>query len=525
LSGEQIVNALPEHERKALARRPSFEFEDLFILDLANNHQGSVPHATAIIRAMGEVVRKHGVRAALKFQFRNLDTFIHPSHLPTSSNKHVARFMSTRLGREEFRLLTKEVRDAGMITMATPFDESSVDMLVELGIEVVKVASCSATDWPLLEKIAEVSKPVVFSTGGLTMKQIDDIVSFFDHRRVRHAIEHCVSIYPTPNELEQLNIIDLLRRRYPERVIGFSTHEPPDEMACITVAVAKGARMFERHVGMTTAEIKLNAYSSTPEQVDRWLQAARTARTLCGAAHRLPSPKEEQEGLDALRRGVYARKPIKKGAALRREDVYFAMPCATGQLHSGEFRDGALALADIAKDAACDSGNTQVIVDPAKQVLFTAIHTIKGMLNEARIALPTDFRAEFSHHRGLENFDKVGCTLIDCINRAYCKKIVIQTPGQYHPSHYHKRKEETFHILWGTLEMEVDGRRRTLYAGDLLLLQQGVWHDFWTDTGCIFEEISTTSYPNDSFYEDKEINAMPRSARKTVVDHWGRYQI
>lgn len=507
------------------SRRPKFDFNDLFIFDLANNHQGSLEHAKKVIRAMGEVASANGVRAAMKFQFRQLDTFIHGSHLKKSENKHVARFLSTRLEKDDFRKMTEEARQAGLVTMTTPFDEASVDLAVDLGIEVIKVASCSATDWPLLEKIAEVTKPVVFSTGGLTMKQIDDIVSFFEHRRVLHAMEHCVSIYPTPDAQEQLNMIEILRRRYPDTVVGFSTHEPPDELACVMIAVAKGARIFERHVGIETDKIKLNAYSSTPAQVDRWIKAALKARTLCGASERLPSPPEEEASLDSLRRGVYARKALKKGATVTREDVYFAMPRGQGQMHAGEFKDGTVILAEIPKDAGLSRENADVPQDVEKRVLFTAIHTMKGMLNEARIALPTDFRAEFSHHRGIANFDKVGCTLIDCINRSYCKKIVIQTPGQYHPSHYHKKKEETFHVLWGVLQVELEGRHRTLYPGDLLLVQQGVWHDFWSDTGCIFEEVSTTSYNDDSFYEDKEINSMPRAGRKTVVNHWGRYQI
>jgi len=139
--------------------------------------------------------------------------------------------------------------------------------------------------------------------------------------------------------------------------------------------------------------------------------------------------------------------------------------------------------------------------------------------------LNTDFEAEFSHHDGIANFPKVGATLISCVNRSYCKKLVIQLPGQGHPSHYHKRKEETFQVLYGVLEMEIDGRRRTLYPGDTQLLQQGVWHSFWSDTGVIFEEISTTHFNDDSFYEDKAINRQARSVRKTAVNHWGRYQI
>jgi len=64
-----------------------------------------------------------------------------------------------------------------------------------------------------------------------------------------------------------------------------------------------------------------------------------------------------------------------------------------------------------------------------------------------------------------------------------------------------------------------------LYPGDLVVVPQGVWHEFRTNEGVIFEEISTTSRADDSFYEDKTINAMSRAQRKTVVTNWGRYQL
>lgn len=502
-----------------------FDFRNLFVLDLANNHQGQVEHGLRIIRAAGEVVRSRGIRASLKFQFRDLDTFIHPGHQSGSNNKHIPRFLSTRLSHADFGTLTAEVRRQGLVTMATPFDESSVELIRQLGIEVVKVASCSATDWPLIETIAECNKPVIFSTGGLSLKEIDDLVSFFDHRRVHYAIMHCVSIYPTPDQRMQLQQIEVLRNRYPRVTIGFSTHEKPDDTFAVAVAVAKGARMLERHVGVETDAIKLNAYSSTPAQLAAWIGAAQRALVLAGEPTRPPAAAEEVESIRSLRRGVYAKRRIKAGNPLVSEDVYFAMPCGDGQLSSGQFKGGIVAQRDLAPDQPLCLGDLQIPHNPDQQVLFTAIHTIKAMLNEARIVLNTDFEAEFSHHYGLARFKEWGATIISCVNRSYCKKLVIQTPGQRHPSHYHKRKEETFQILHGVLEVVIDGRRRTLHPGDTLLLQQGVWHEFWTDTGVIFEEISTTHYNDDSFYEDKEINRLDRDHRKTVVNHWGRYQI
>ncbi|MFN7193570.1 MAG: hypothetical protein ACK5U4_19210, partial [Rhodospirillales bacterium] len=75
-----------------------FDFEDLFVLDLANNHQGSVAHGTAIIEACAEVAKRHGVKAAIKFQFRDLPEFVHKDERANPTNKHVPRFLSTQLG-------------------------------------------------------------------------------------------------------------------------------------------------------------------------------------------------------------------------------------------------------------------------------------------------------------------------------------------------------------------------------------------------------------------------------------------
>jgi N-acetylneuraminate synthase len=160
-----------------------------------------------------------------------------------------------------------------------------------------------------------------------------------------------------------------------------------------------------------------------------------------------------------------------------------------------------------------------------EHIFYRAIHRAKAMLNEARIALAAPFSVEFSHHFGPENFEKTGAIIIDCVNRSYCKKLVIQFPEQRHPAHYHKSKEETFQVLYGILDIEVDGQPHRLYPGQSILIQQGVWHRFSTPCGVIFEEISTTHIPGDSYYEHKAINETPLEKRKTKVEHWGRYQI
>jgi len=111
---------------------------------------------------------------------------------------------------DDYATLVKAVRQGGCIPMATPFDEKSVNLCVELGIPIIKIASSDLNDWFLIEKIAETRKPVIVSTGGSSLKDIDDLVIFFENRNVPLAINHCVSLYPSEDSELEMNQIDYL---------------------------------------------------------------------------------------------------------------------------------------------------------------------------------------------------------------------------------------------------------------------------------------------------------------------------
>jgi len=502
-----------------------FDFEDLFVLDLANNHQGSVEHGRAIIRYCADAAQRHGIRAAIKFQFRDLPDFVHVDEQRDPTNKHVPRFLSTLMPWEGFAELLAEVRRYGLLAMCTPFDEASVDRIVDMRFDLIKIASASATDWPLLEKVAASGLPVVASTGGLTRSGSDDLVSFLRHRGCDFALMHCVSIYPAPDETCQLSNIGEFRTRYSDLTIGWSTHEDPSDTVPVTVAYAQGARMFERHVGLPTDEVTLNAYSSAPAELDAWLTAWGKARTLVGDASTRFVPDAERIAIDELRRGVFARRDLEAGALLTEDDVYFAFPLRDGQTPSGRWQEGLRLEVAVAADAPLPDASVSEPDRRHKRILKDAIHDVKAMLAHAHVPLSVDFQTEYSHHYGIEHFRDVGTVLMTIINRAYAKKILVQLPGQRHPAHFHKLKEESFHVLWGELDVVLDGRSRHLQPGDVLTVLPGVWHEFSSETGCVFEELSTTALTDDSFYRDPEIVKLTSAQRKTVVDHWGRFQI
>lgn len=313
-------------------------FEDLFVLELANNHWGNAQRGLQIIKEFGTVVRYNNVRAAIKLQLRDSETFIHKDFIDHTDIRYIKKTLDTRLTQEEIASLTEAIRRTGCVRLATPFDERSVELCVELGIEIIKVASSDIADWPLLEKIAKTRKPVMVSTGGSSLKDMDDMVMFFENRNIPLAINHCVSIYPAEDAELQLNQIDFLRNRYPGHVIGLSSHEYHDWNSSIMIAYAKGARTFERHIDIKTNDKSISPYCSTPEQIAEWFQAFQKAREMCGASgiEKAHSSQKEIDYLTTLVRGVYAKRDLPAGHVLRFEDYYLAIPLQKGQLSCRE---------------------------------------------------------------------------------------------------------------------------------------------------------------------------------------------
>ena len=328
-------------------------FEELFVLELANNHWGDVSRGIQIIKEFATVVRYNDVRTAIKLQVRDVDAFIHQDFLDRHDIRYIKKTLDTRLSRDDLALLVEAVRRANCTRMATPFDEKSVDLCVELGIEILKVASSDVTDWPLLEKIAKAHKPVIVSTGGTSITDMDNMVLFFEHRNIPLAINHCVSLYPSEDADLQLNQIDFLKRRYPGHIIGFSTHEHNDWRSSILIAYAKGARTFERHIDIQTDDRPFSPYCSTPEQVAEWFQAFKLAKIMCGAPgseKAVPSQKEV-DYLTTLVRGVYARRDLPAGHVPSPDDYYLAIPLQKGQLSARELLNEQVLAIPCRKDA------------------------------------------------------------------------------------------------------------------------------------------------------------------------------
>ena len=344
-------------------------FKDLFVLELANNHWGSLERGKEIVKQFSKVVKKHNIKAAIKLQLRDIDSFIHKSHkrdgdgeeltkLPKRS-RYIQKISRTSLSMQEYKEMVNYIKMMGCIPMATPFDEKSVDACVELGLGILKVASSDINDWILLNKMASTKLPVIASTGGANSKQIDDFVKFFKNRNIPIAINHCVSKYPSEDNELELNQIDFLKNRYPDIVVGLSTHEYHDWYTSMHISYAKGARTWERHIDIPYPpgheQKEVTKYCSTPEQADIWFAAYRKAKLMCGAdsGERRAIDDKESNYLFALHRGLYLKRSVAAGEVITLNDLYSAVPYQRdiGQFSSRDFVDGEYTcLSDIKID-------------------------------------------------------------------------------------------------------------------------------------------------------------------------------
>jgi N-acetylneuraminate synthase len=341
-----------------LSQRDRDIFENLFVLELANNHWGKLDRGLKIIRDFAAVVRFNNVKAAIKLQFRDVDAFIHPDYKGNSDQRYIKKTEDTKLSRADFARMVEEVKYLGSIPMATPFDEASVDLCIDFEMPIIKIASSDVNDWPLIEKIASTRRPTIISTGGASEKDLDDVVHFFERRDIPLAVNHCVSLYPSEDGELELDQIDYLKARYPDHVIGLSTHEYHDWHSSMLISYGKGARTWERHIDIEHEGVAVSAYCSLPEQCDTWFRAFNKAKEMCGGfgSSRRVISKRETEYLDGLVRGAYAKKDLEPGYVITKDsfekDFYLAIPLLKGQLSCRELMNGEKLIAPLRADEA-----------------------------------------------------------------------------------------------------------------------------------------------------------------------------
>jgi N-acetylneuraminate synthase/sialic acid synthase len=223
------------------------------IAEIGHNHQGSVDKARELFRE-AKVAGAHAVKLQ-KRDNRGLYTRAAFDKPYDNENSFGATYGEHRefleFGRKEYIELQAYARELGVDFFATAFDLVSADFLASLDVPAYKIASGDLKSVPLLEHVASFGKPMIVSTGGALLEDVQRAYDAILPINPQLAILQCTAGYPAAFEELDLRVIATYRERFPEAVIGFSSHD--NGIAMPVAAYMLGARIIEKHFTLNRA--------------------------------------------------------------------------------------------------------------------------------------------------------------------------------------------------------------------------------------------------------------------------------
>ena len=294
------------------------------IFEAGLNHNGSEKLAHELV----EAAAKNGANA-VKFQKREITALASDEMLgwkeerfPSLGSTYKEVRQKLELSFDTYSSLRSLAHSLNLDFMVTPFDEPSLDFVLSVGVDSLKIASHSVCHPRLIRKVEQTRLPTYMSSGMSTLQELDAAVEFFDGRD-DFCLLHCSSEYPTNDEGANLSLIPWLGSRY-KVPIGFSSHE--NGTLHSLAAVALGASALERHV---TLDKNLEGFdhkiSMTPSEFGVLVEDVRRLEKAMGEPVKKISSKE-QITRDKYRVSLVAARDIKPGEILRPEMVEYKNP-------------------------------------------------------------------------------------------------------------------------------------------------------------------------------------------------------
>jgi pseudaminic acid synthase len=313
------MNALQIGNRKVGPGHPVF-----IIAEISCNH---LQKKSLALRMISEA-KKAGADA-VKFQTYTPDTMT-----IDCSNKHFRIKGTVWNGMNLYKLyqeaytpwgwfpeIAAKAKKEGIIFFSTPFDETAADLLQKLRVPAYKIASFEINHIPLLKHVAKKGKPVIFSTGVATRRDIELAVRTLRGSGARQiGIMKCTSAYPAPIEEANLATIADMARRY-NAVVGLSDHT--NSLTVPAYAVAQGACMVEKHF---TLEKKGHdaKFSVTPKEFSEMVKNIREAEASRGKATYSTTSQVAKHKF--IMRSIFAVADIAKGERFTRRNVRVIRP-------------------------------------------------------------------------------------------------------------------------------------------------------------------------------------------------------
>jgi sialic acid synthase SpsE len=297
----------------------------LVIAEIGVNHDGSLQKALQLVNAAATCGAD-----AVKLQIFRAQALLHPSAAFAEYQKNRTTapnpfdfLKQYELSNDDLRRIVQRIRDLKMLPLATPFSPADVETIDSLRLPAVKIASPDLVNRPLLERAAELNKPLLVSTGAATMEEVETTVSWLRDWNVPFALLHCISAYPVKPNQANLAWIDQLAHAF-DCVVGYSDHTTSPVAG--SLAVAAGASVIEKHLTFDRlAKGPDHAASSDPQQFDRYVRLIRDAQDFRGSPEKTVLPIEE-DVRNVSRQSLVLRRTLYPGSTLKREDLTVQRP-------------------------------------------------------------------------------------------------------------------------------------------------------------------------------------------------------
>ena len=294
----------------------------IVIAEIGINHEGSVDLAIALadsaIDAGAEII-KHQTHV-VEDEMSNEAKGIIPSHASTSIFEIIERCALSE--GDELKLM-KYVQQRGSVFISTPFSRAAADRLAKFDIPAFKIGSGECNNYPLVKHIAKFGKPIILSTGMNTIDTIRPSVEILRKAGVPFALLHCTNIYPTPPELVRLGAIEILRKSFPDAVIGLSDHTTSN-YTCLG-AVALGASIIEKHFTDSSDRIGPDISSSLdPDSLKQLIEGSNVI-FLARGGDKGPLP-EEASTISFAFASVVAIRDIQRDEVLNDSNIWVKRP-------------------------------------------------------------------------------------------------------------------------------------------------------------------------------------------------------
>ena len=232
------------------------------------------------------------------------------------------------LSEDDERELKEYVESKGAVFISTPFSRAAANRLERMGVVAYKIGSGECNNYPLIEHVASFGKPMIISTGMISIESVRKTVSIVERHNVEYALLHCTNIYPTRPEHIRLGAMLELAAAFPDVPFGLSDHSLNNN-ACLA-AVALGASLLERH--FTDSMYRPGpdiACSMDPVALCSLINGAREIAMMRGG-HKA-ALKEEQVTIDFAYATVVAIKDIAAGEAFTKDNLWVKRP-GTGEI-------------------------------------------------------------------------------------------------------------------------------------------------------------------------------------------------